>query len=236
MRALSASSALDLATKFPNAQVYGVDLLFLPEEHAGHPINIEYIQGDVMKLMASNGDVRLAPGSLDYVFQRLLICGMTDWPNYVKTAVSSVKSGGWIETHELDFHVWENGVEVKHEWPWQQEQIRMAEEVMGLDLRCSQKLEEWMNEAGLVDIKEVSYLAPFGQWNIEAHPESKGIADYFHKWWRELNWAVLIPNLQGTGAPEHVKEMKMQMLQSLNLAEEEQKKAYEIIVCYGRRP
>jgi hypothetical protein len=79
-------------------------------------------------------------------------------------------------------------------------------------------------------------LATIGQWNVEAHPESKNIADYFHRWWRELNSVVLIPNLQGTGAPEHVEEMKVQMLQSLKLAEEEQKKAYEIVVCYGRKP
>jgi hypothetical protein len=36
----------------------------------------------------------------------------------------------------------------------------MAKEVIGLDLRCSQKLEGWMKEAGLVDIKKVSYWRP----------------------------------------------------------------------------
>jgi trans-aconitate methyltransferase len=97
------ATTLDLATKFPNAQVYGVDLLAIPEEHASPLPNVDYIQGDVMKLRAPSGDACLAPGSLDYVFQRLLVCGMTEWPHCVKTIVGSVKSGGCVEIHEMDF-------------------------------------------------------------------------------------------------------------------------------------
>jgi trans-aconitate methyltransferase len=227
----------DLAAKFPAAQVYGVDLIAMPEEQSVRPSNLEYIEGDIMKLTGEQGDTRLAPGSLDYVFQRLLVCGMKcmDWPEYVKTAAKSVRSGGWVEIHEWDFQVSENGVNVSDEWPWQQEMIRRGRETKGLDLRCAQKVAGWMRDAGLVDVKTVSYFAPLGTWDVDARPETRTMAEYLTKWWPTVN-RVLIPSLVGTEDKQHVEDLMVQMLKTLKTAEEEQRKAYEIVVCYGRKP
>lgn len=42
-------------------------------------------------------DPRLPFGTADFVFNRLLLCGMTDWPGYVRDGFKMVKSGGWVE-------------------------------------------------------------------------------------------------------------------------------------------
>jgi precorrin-6B methylase 2 len=229
------SVSRELASKFPAAQVYGIDLSSMPEEHALRPPNLEYIQGDIIKVLSKTGDVRLNQGEIDYAFHRLLVCGMADWPNYVKTVADSVCSGGWVEMQEWDYQISENGRNVSKEWPWQEDMIRLARETKGLDLHCAQKVAGWMRDAGLVDIKTVSYWATIGPWDLAAHPESKTMAEYLAKWWRTVNWG-LISILVGPTKPQLVDEYKAQMLEDMGKALAEQRKAYEIIVNYGRKP
>ena len=225
----------DIAAKFPSAQVYGIDLSVMPEEHSVRPSNLEYIRGDVRQLVTADGDERLKPGSIDYAFQRLLVLGMTDWPGYIKSVADAVRSGGWVEIQEWTFQISENGKNVSEQWPWQQDLVRSAWEKKGLDLRCAESLEKWMNDAGLVDVKAVSYRAPLGEWDLEEHPESKTMIQYLAKWWATVNW-VCIPSLIGPGNGERIEAYKAQMLKDLEVAQAEQKKSYEIIVCYGRKP
>ena len=224
----------ELAAQFADAQVYGVDLSSLPG-HEQRPSNVEFIQGDTRKLMAEGGDARLAPGSVDYVFERLLVLGVTDWPGHVKMVADSVRSGGWVEFHEWDFQVSEGGVNVTDQWPWQQEMVRGGWEAKKLDLRCSQKMAGWMRDAGLVDVKTVSYLAPLGLLDIEAHPEGQKMVEYLAKWWPRTMW-LCIPSLMPPADPKYVEGLKAQMLEDLKAARDEQRKSYEIVVCYGRKP
>jgi len=229
------SVSQELASKFPMAQVYGIDLSSMPEEHATRPPNLEYIKGDIMKLLCATGDARLNNGEIDYAFHRLLLCGMTNWPEYVKTVADSVCRGGWVEMHEWEWQIFENGKNVSEEWPWQEEMIRSAWETKGLDLRCAHKVAGWMRDAGLVDIKAVSYWAPIGPWDLATHPESKTMAEYLPKWWPSVNWGT-IPMFVGPRKPQLVDEYKTQMLKDLEKAHVEERKAYEIVVTYGRKP
>jgi trans-aconitate methyltransferase len=79
-----------IASKFPNAQVYGLDLSPVPNVRAKLS-NIEYIHGDFNKLV--NSDLRFVKDSFDYIFSRLLIMGMTDWKDYVERCVTLTKPG-----------------------------------------------------------------------------------------------------------------------------------------------
>ena len=225
----------DLAERFPSAQVYGVDLSVLPQ-HANPPPNVTYIHGNIKQLLLpGSGDPRLASDSLDYAFARLVVCGMTEWPKYVRTVANAVRSGGWVEMHEWDFQVSENGVNVSNEWPWLQAEVQGARETKGLDMRCAQKLKGWMEDAGLVDVTEVRYRAPLGMWYAQEHPESKRMAEYLAKWWPSVNW-LLIPSLTRGDDEQQVEDMKAQMLKDMDLAQAQQRKSYEIVVCYGRKP
>ena len=93
-------ATVQLAEKFPDAQVIGIDLSPVPTVHP-KPKNVEYIQGDVAQLVEA-GDKPFTPGSFDYVFSRLLSFGMTDWPGYFAKISSILAPGSWFEVQEFE--------------------------------------------------------------------------------------------------------------------------------------
>jgi trans-aconitate methyltransferase len=81
------------ASKFPSAQIFGLDLSPVPNIRQKLP-NIEYIQGNLFELTDANKpDLRFEKGNFDYVFSRLLVEGMTDWKGYVERCVDLAKPG-----------------------------------------------------------------------------------------------------------------------------------------------
>jgi trans-aconitate methyltransferase len=89
----------DIASQFPSAQVYGLDLSPVPSVREKLK-NIEYMQGNFVELTdAKNPDTRFRPGSFDYVFSRLLIMGMTDWKGYVRRCAALVRPGVRLPSH-----------------------------------------------------------------------------------------------------------------------------------------
>ncbi len=93
-------TTVQLAAKYPDAQVIGVDLSAVPSLYE-HPRNVAYIQGEFNKLVTS-GDERLSPGSIDYVLSRCLILGVTGWPGYFANIGGLLAPGGYVESHEVD--------------------------------------------------------------------------------------------------------------------------------------
>lgn len=71
-----------LGTIYPSASVYGIDISPVPPTTASDaipttPPNVDYIVGDIRKL--AEEDDRLKAANFDCIFQRLLVCGMTQW-------------------------------------------------------------------------------------------------------------------------------------------------------------
>lgn len=92
-----------LARLFPQAEVIGVDIAPVPSNrHGPVPSNITYIQGDIRQLIAS-GNPNFQPASFDYVFERLLIMAITDWPAHISAISNLVRPGGWLECHEFSW-------------------------------------------------------------------------------------------------------------------------------------
>lgn len=88
-----------LAKRFPDAHVYGVDLAPVTIL-AGHtPPNVTFIQGNIMELL--DEDPRLASGSVDLLFSRLLCAGMQNWKIYIQIVTSLLSPGGLTEMQDL---------------------------------------------------------------------------------------------------------------------------------------
>lgn len=93
-------STMQLAERFPGAQIFGVDLSPVPALHA-KPENVQYIQGDVRTLIEA-GTEPFVSGSFDYIYSRLLSLGMTNWEDYLGQIKPVLAPRGWLEIQEME--------------------------------------------------------------------------------------------------------------------------------------
>jgi len=70
---------VELAEANPSAHVIGIGLAGEPTR-SQRPANVQYVKGDFLECAK---DGQLQPGSFDFMFSRLLACGVTRWPDYV---------------------------------------------------------------------------------------------------------------------------------------------------------
>ncbi|CAF9936472.1 MAG: hypothetical protein ALECFALPRED_006862 [Alectoria fallacina] len=224
-----------LGTTYPAAdRIYGIDLSPVPNINrpGESPGNISFIQGDVRKL--SKTDQRLAPGSFDYVFSRLLICGMTDWAGYMRDTVAPLlKPGGWVEVQDLDYVWYKHGHVCSGEWKWLRA-INEGAKRKGMDLSCGSNAAKYMREAGLVDVSVKRYGAPFGTWAVKQRPESERIGAAQAEGIGPL-YEVIVPRLaQGLGLSES--EVQGLVGESSECLRAEDGKEWVVHVTVGRRP
>lgn len=166
-----------LGSLYPSAAVYGIDISPVPPTDASDavpntPPNVEYVVGDIRRL--ADEDERLKAGNFDCIFQRLLICGMTQWQSYISQIAALLCLGGWLEIHDYA-HVWYNAKEpdriISRGWKWQHE-IRRGAAQLGLDLDIGLHAASYMRKAGLVDVTVEKYMVPYGTWLAAAKPET----------------------------------------------------------------
>lgn len=161
-------------TQYPSATVYGIDISPVPP-FVSTPANVSYIEGDVRKLMKS--DERLATASSDYIYQRLLLCGMTNWDSYIKEMATLLRPGGWIEVHDYAQICYKDGEVYGGDWKWMKA-MREGARQLGLDLDCGLNAQKYMKNAGLVDVEVHKYEIPHGTWMADKKPESRRIGEY----------------------------------------------------------
>ena len=148
-----------LARKYPDAEVIGIDISPVPKLHQ-QPENLTYVQGNIMELVKGD-DSRFAAGSFDYVFHRLLIFALTDWPAYVSVVQSLLCPGGWAEMQDMDLRILDaKGNSLTDNWSFYP--VFKADcEAMGLDTQVGSKLATHMEAAGsLKDVRETVYKLP----------------------------------------------------------------------------
>lgn len=130
-------ATLQLASLFPSATVYGIDLSPVPEESKQMaPENVHFVEGDILDVSLkepSDGVVSrevFTPCNLDYIFGRMLFLGISDWKRYFHTAAESLKPGGIIEHQDLDWKFYRvaSSHVLSDSWSWWHEVVKAAEE------------------------------------------------------------------------------------------------------------
>lgn len=130
-------ATLQLASLFPSAIVYGIDLSPIPEASKQiAPENVHFAQGDILDVNLaepSEGVVSrevFTPHNLDYIFGRMLFLGINDWKRYFHTAVESLKPGGVIEHQDLDWKFYRvaSSEVLSDDWPWWHAVVKAVEE------------------------------------------------------------------------------------------------------------
>lgn len=145
-----------LASAFPEAQVYGIDIAPVPESRHGKRSNVEWIQGDVRGLIGK--DPRLDLGSVDYIFERLLMFGMSNWEDYIKSISTLLRPGGWLEIQESSCQLRSPKGERKwdsHRW---YNEFMSEGKALGLDIEIGDRVEELLaSTSGIGNVKGNKY-------------------------------------------------------------------------------
>ncbi|KAL8698798.1 MAG: hypothetical protein Q9224_001691 [Gallowayella concinna] len=220
-----------LASKYPIARVYGIDLSPVPTGIGHDPPNVEFLVGDMRQMLKK--DARFVPGSTDFVFSRMLALGMTDWPGYVRDMASLLRSGGWVEMQEYTLDWYLHGSYCSADWEWLRVLHGAARE-KGRDLRCGTNMQVYMEQAGLVDISVKAYRVPMGTWLVGERPETKRIGEHAAREYGVLFCQVVSKMLQGLGyTKEKIEEFQMMTLKDQAAQEGKEKRFY---VTIGRKP
>lgn len=217
-----------LGSIYPSASVYGIDISPVPLTTASDaipttPPNVEYIVGDIRKLAGE--DELLKAGNFDCIFQRLLVCGMTQWQSYISQMATLLCPGGWLEIHdyaEFWYNAQESGQKISGDWKWQHAMRRGAAQ-LGLDLDIGLHAEDYMQKAGLVDVKVEKYKVPFGTWMADEKPETRRIGVNCERDMGSLFSESILPGVTrklGLGEDE-MKELKDECRRCLSFKGEE---------------
>ena len=222
------STTAYFAEKYSTAEeVIGVDLSAVPEQ--ADLSRATFLQGDFHTLA---GNSPLHPDSFDYIFSRMLVFGMTDWPGYLAQARDLLKTGGWLELQEMDFYFFGGDQQlICEEWKWLHDQTA-AWTNRGLDIRIGPKLEDYLHQAGFVDVHAKEYRWVWGRWR--GHPETDMIGDYSPKYLIPVNVVAYKKVIGPTKTAAELEKDEADMKENLKFSEDGKHQRY-FVVC-GRRP
>ncbi|KAI4187699.1 MAG: hypothetical protein L6R41_002645 [Letrouitia leprolyta] len=186
-------ATMQLATMFPSAKIYGLDLSEVPDAILQMaPENITWVVGDVLNAKTASSDQAyeyyqrsisqtnpiFTPGGLDYIFGRMLFLGINDWTRYFSTAMQSLRPGGIIEHQDLDWGFYRAGTAecLSHEWEWHNHVISAAQN-SGLSDHAGSDAARLMQEAGLEVVSVQEFEFSFVQ-SDKTPPNSVAMSKY----------------------------------------------------------
>ena len=220
-----------LGTQFPSAQTIGVDLAAVPP-NSKTPPNVSFAQGDYHDLLGSL-DPSVTPASMDFVFSRLLISGMTTWPSYIHTCHTLLKPNGWLEIQETEPTYYDDSGVISADWEWLQA-YQAGAKAKSLDLSCAVKAAEWMREAGFVNVQTKKYCWPHGEWMANrGNEEYRAVGKFLKEEQPRLHQVILANLVSGMDyGEEEVKRLQHDVLETLEV---EEGKHRHFWVTFGRK-
>ncbi|KAK5654068.1 hypothetical protein OQA88_7748 [Cercophora sp. LCS_1] len=156
--------AVEVAEKFPSAEVIGTDLS--PIQPVWCPPNCRFELDDVTKPWVYQDN------SFDFIHIRCMLGSVGDWTELYREAYRCLKPGGWLEHTDFTIHITsdDNSIpenSVYHEWGRVFDQ---GGERMGRTFRVAEdgQMAAGMREAGFagaVHIKD--FKLPLGMWPVD---------------------------------------------------------------------
>lgn len=151
--------ATEMAALFPQANVFGVDLVPPPVDANAapdsRPDNYVFVPGNVLDRLPFDDQ------SFDFVHQRLLIYAIPAhrWPDALSELYRVTAPGGWIELLEGGY-LRNMGPLTTRSMEWMAEIGRRR----GIDQSSSSKLDQLLSDIGMRQVKSHRIDVPMGQW------------------------------------------------------------------------
>ncbi|KAF2174252.1 hypothetical protein M409DRAFT_49111 [Zasmidium cellare ATCC 36951] len=221
-----------LAGIYPRTTVIGVDLSPVPASQAPPP-NILFIQGDIHDLADDSAKApELRRGSFDYIFSRMLVFGIKDWPQHIAQLKRLLTPGGWLELQEVDLTGLFDGQQnsISGDWTWLSEQ-RAAFAKLGLHIGCAPVLENHLQDAGFQNVHTQMYRWMLGPW--EGHPETDLMAQFSTKYTADANFTAYKKVLGNHKSDSELSAVREEMRQAFSWSEDG--KHMRFFVAYGQK-
>ncbi|KXX80785.1 Phosphoethanolamine N-methyltransferase [Madurella mycetomatis] len=163
--------AMDFADEYPNAQVIGVDLSAIQPPFV--PPNISFYVDDLE-------DPWTFSTKFDFIYGRMLIGSLRDWPLFIKQSYDNLNSGGWLELADVLLELQSDDNSVPADSParkWGDLMLQAADK-FGAPLDSCKKYKQQLADAGFVDIVETIYKWPTSGWPKDKKYKEMGLWTY----------------------------------------------------------
>ncbi|KAA8907226.1 S-adenosyl-L-methionine-dependent methyltransferase [Sphaerosporella brunnea] len=164
--------AIDMADKFPSAEVIGIDLM--PNQPRWVPPNCRFEIDDCEK------EWTWPEETFDFVHLRNICQAISDWPKVLAEAYRSLKPGGWIQLGEVTTHLYSDDGTLKDDNPAKlaldlmdkaMTQIGSPPTPRGLSAAFGRRPPAWrptmeqnLKTAGFEKVEGITYKQPLAPW------------------------------------------------------------------------
>jgi SAM-dependent methyltransferase len=179
--------AIDVADKFPDCEVHGIDLFPPPVLYA--PTNCILEVDDASKPWTFSKP-------FDLIHLRLLLGAFTDegWATLYRQAYENLKPGGWIEQLELDVRVMSDDGSLPPDSllaGWGPTFLGCGERA-GRSLATQTTMRSKIEAAGFTNVQDKLYKVPIGRWPRDKLLKQTGRVNFEH-WSAGLEgWAMFL--------------------------------------------
>ncbi|KAK2037322.1 methyltransferase domain-containing protein [Colletotrichum somersetense] len=162
--------AIEAGELLPNSEIIGNDLS--ANQPSWVPPNVKFMIDDVESPWVN-------AQKFDFIFCRYMVGAIADWPNLMNSIYENTNPGGWVEFQDYDLlYTSDDGtLTEEHQTLKWICLILEACDKMGRDGRPGAKLENWVREAGFVNITHKKFIVPIGPWPKDPHHKDIGMCN-----------------------------------------------------------
>ncbi|KAL2159869.1 hypothetical protein VTH06DRAFT_2002 [Thermothelomyces fergusii] len=226
----SGAWAMEVAEQYPECEVIGIDIYPYPVPE-DLPPNLEFQVDDL------NSPSTFPSNYFDLVHSRMMAGGIhaNKWMNYLSDILRVLRPGGWCQMVEIYFNAQsDNGTLTSNHalQIWSQSYMHSIHPLK--DPRAPLRLQNWMTQAGFVEVESRVLTLPLSAWPTDPRENAIGAESQanIHRLMSSLSVYPLAHALNMTDA-----DVQLLIAQARSEANDPAFKAYfPVYVCIGRKP
>lgn len=225
---------IDFADKHPGSHVIGNDLS--PVQPGWVPPNVHFYIEDIEDDWTYGDDEKF-----DFIHGRFLAGAVQNWPKLMAQTYKHTKPGCWVEFQ--DWNTWlysqDNTLPEESALNKFHQLACYSRHSQGYNQKPGPYLEEWLKEAGFVDVQVQKILLPLGPWPKDEHLKRVGAINHVQmmKAFEALCYGMLTTLPQDAGGPWTYEEIQVFLVEiRKDMSNRKIHSLYDFYVAWGRKP